>query len=421
MKRILIVLLVVLSLLPASVRAQDDETPVRIIFMHHSTGANLIAQGGVREALTDMGYDFWDHGYNGDGLVNGAGEALGENWDVPGDNTDPDGWHEIFQQPVTTPPMNTFSHMLEFDVIIFKSCFPNSDIQSDEQWDTYQSYYLDIRDVIDRHPDKLFIAFTIPPLTPNSSSPEAATRARRWAEYLTSPEYLDGHPNLVVFDIFSLLADEDGYLRDDYRPDDESDSHPNELANQTLGPIFVDLIDQSIQTFVPNDAPQLANAAEEPTAATIESEGEWWSYENEGVNEFSCVSEEPNTLTITYDIHEAGSAGCGLDISEATGSGIQFRWHGEPADLVARVTLGLDDPTDDWQDATPFAVELQVPEGDFTEVTLTWDQFVKPDWYGEDGLDTFDPSQVVWVVFDVGYWESAQAGTLWIEGLSLVE
>ena len=60
--------------------AQDGE-PVSIIFMHHSTGLGVIQQGGVREAFTDLGYAFWDHGYNDEGLVDPAGDYLGINWD----------------------------------------------------------------------------------------------------------------------------------------------------------------------------------------------------------------------------------------------------------------------------------------------------------------------------------------------------
>ena len=114
-------LLIAVSL--AGVSAQED--PVRVIFMHHSTGGGLIWEGGAREAFTTLGYDFWDHGYNGEGLVDPSGNYLDMNWDVPDDNTDPDGWYAIFNQPVTDPPQNTFSHMLQYDVIIFKSCFPS--------------------------------------------------------------------------------------------------------------------------------------------------------------------------------------------------------------------------------------------------------------------------------------------------------
>ncbi|MDP2860532.1 MAG: hypothetical protein Q8N98_02350, partial [bacterium] len=36
----------------------------KVIFLHHSVGQGLVAQGGVRERLTALGYEFYDHGYN---------------------------------------------------------------------------------------------------------------------------------------------------------------------------------------------------------------------------------------------------------------------------------------------------------------------------------------------------------------------
>ncbi|HEX2906462.1 MAG TPA: hypothetical protein VHO69_06345, partial [Phototrophicaceae bacterium] len=174
------------------------QSPARIIFMHHSTGGALVGEGNVRERLTTLGYEFWDHGYNGDGLTNAQGQATGINWDMPNDNTDPDGWYNIFNQPVHSPADNTLSHMLEYDVIIFKSCFPASNIGSDEALQQYKDYFLSIRNVIDAHPDKIFIPLTTPPLVPNATNSEAAARARQWANYLTSAEYLQGHPNIFV-------------------------------------------------------------------------------------------------------------------------------------------------------------------------------------------------------------------------------
>ncbi|MBN1284662.1 MAG: hypothetical protein JXB47_04620, partial [Anaerolineae bacterium] len=248
-----IILLVVLAL-SGPVSAQDDAGPTSIFFLHHSTGENLIWQGGVREGFTALGYEFWDHGYNEQGLVDPQGNWTGTNWDIPGDDTDVYNWPNLFNQPVTDPPTNAFSQMLQHDVIIFKSCFPNAHIYTDEQLDEYKQVFLEIRDVMDQHPDKLFIALTLPPLVPNETEPHAATRARLWAEYLTSDEYLAGHPNIVVFDFFNLLADEEGFLRAEYRGD-EWDSHPNQPANQTIGPIFVEFVDEAIRSFTPGEAP----------------------------------------------------------------------------------------------------------------------------------------------------------------------
>ncbi len=221
-------------------------TAIRILFMHHSTGGNLIQQGHVREGLSALGYEFWDHGYNEEGLCGPDGSPSGMDFAVPDDNTDPDGWAAIFAQPVTDPPTNTLSYMLGYDVILFKSCFPTSDITDEEMLSNYERYYLAIRDVIDQHSDKLFVAFTPPPLVPGATSLENAARAKRWAAYLVSDEYGKGHPNLAVFDFFSLLADGNGYLRAEYRSD-ESDSHPNDLANRTIGPVLVSFIHAAIE------------------------------------------------------------------------------------------------------------------------------------------------------------------------------
>ena len=46
------------------VLAEYDALPA----IGHACGHNLIEEGGVRPALSALGYEFYDHGYNGDGL-----------------------------------------------------------------------------------------------------------------------------------------------------------------------------------------------------------------------------------------------------------------------------------------------------------------------------------------------------------------
>jgi hypothetical protein len=226
----------------------------KIIFLHHSTGEALIAEGGVRERLTALGYEFYDHGYNDDGLRLANGQSANMNFNIPDDNTDPNGFNTLFAQPVHTPPDNAFSRLMQYDVIAFKSCFPVSDIQSDEQLEEYKTYYRNIRAVMDQHRDKIFIVVTPPPLVPSATDAQTAARARAFANWLKSPEYLSGHPNVFTFDFFNLLAESNSGARDynmlraAYRsaPDD---LHPNERANQTIGPQFADFIDQAIKTY----------------------------------------------------------------------------------------------------------------------------------------------------------------------------
>lgn len=214
-----------------------------IVFLHHSVGGNLINQGGVREAFTAAGYQFGDHDYNYLGLRDPQAKYTGYSYRVPSDNTDPDGLLAIFQQPVYELPVNTLSGLLQHEVIIFKSCYPASDLVSDEQLRQRQDWYVQMRAVMDQHPDKIFIALTPPPLNPAETRSDIAARARAFADWLAADNYRAGHPNVFVFDLFDALAEDDpaapdfNMLRAAYR--DGTDSHPNRAANETIGPQLV--------------------------------------------------------------------------------------------------------------------------------------------------------------------------------------
>lgn len=225
-----------------------------VIFLRHSTGEALIAEGGVRERFTTLGYEFYDPGYNDDGLTLANGQRANMNFNIPDDNTDPDGFNALFAQPVTSPPTNAFSYLMQYDVIAFKSCFPTSEVQSSEQLEEYKTYYRNIRAVMDRYPSKIFIVVTPPPLVPSATDAATAARARAFANWLKAPEYLSGHRNVFTFDFFDLLAESNPGARDynrlraAYRAD-PNDSHPNERANREIGPQFADFIDRAIKAY----------------------------------------------------------------------------------------------------------------------------------------------------------------------------
>ena len=235
------------------VRSYSHSEFTNIIFLHHSVGANLIKQGDVRGRLTKAGYTFWDHDYNREGLTRPDGSRAGYSYNVPDDNTDPDGLARIFAQPVYALPLNTFSGLLQHEVIVFKSCFPTSDITSNEQLERYKAYYLNMRAVMDQHRDRLFIVVTPPPLNPAETDPGAAARARAFANWLKSDEFLSGHPNVFTFDFFNYLAENNpaspdySMLRTDYRQG--TDSHPNQLANEKVAPLLVDFVVGAVERY----------------------------------------------------------------------------------------------------------------------------------------------------------------------------
>ena len=114
-----------------------------------------------------------------------------------------------------------------------------------------------MRHVMDQHPDHVFVLLTTPPLHPKVTNVEEASRARSLARWLRSDDFLKGRSNLYVFDFFDLLADPaTNMLRAEYQLKANSeDSHPNTLANEAIGPQFVDFVDLAVRSYLANPHP----------------------------------------------------------------------------------------------------------------------------------------------------------------------
>jgi len=235
------------------VRASSQGEYRNIVFLHHSVGNNLIEQGGVRELFTQAGYSFYDQGYNDWGMRGPDGKDAGFLYPVPNDNTDPDGLLVIFQQEAQAQPVNTLSGLLQHEVIIVKSCYPNSNIGDAAKLQALKEMYLQMRATMQAHPEKLFVVLTTPPLNPAETNAENAQRARAMSAWLTSPEFSGDSANIAVFDFYSLLAEADpaapdaNMLKAGYR--DGSDSHPNAAANRAIAPLFVEFVIDAAESF----------------------------------------------------------------------------------------------------------------------------------------------------------------------------
>jgi|WetSurSiteA1Bulk_404760.scaffolds.fasta_scaffold00643_2 hypothetical protein len=230
-------------------------TLTNLFFLHHSTGEGLITEGNMRGVIASYNtaygtsFQFWDHGYNSDGLRDPSGNSTGTNYNIPDDNTDPEGlnnlWTNIEERYVTARNLILNNH----EVIAFKSCFPASDIPDSTTLNQYISWYLAMRDFFDTRPDRLFIVMSTPPLHHLATNSTAATNARAFADWLCSDVYLSGHSNVRCFNLFDYLANHnDGsatanMLRYEYEGShSNNDSHPNTLANQTVGTIFAEFL-----------------------------------------------------------------------------------------------------------------------------------------------------------------------------------
>lgn len=274
-----------------------------IIFLHHSVGSGLIEGGAMRSVVAaynsahGTGFGLWDHGYNSDGLHNANGAGLGIDYAVPGDNTEPAGYAYLWTstQADATACRNQF--MANHQVIAFKSCFTASAITDANMLAEYKQDYLAIRAFFDQHLEKLFLVITPPPRHRLDTTSAQAAFARQFADWLKSNTFLGGRTNIVCFDLFDALAGSDNVLKYTYEGSHTStDSHPNTLANQTVGPLLANALVSAA------DAYQSGSAPAAPTA-TVLANG----------SSGSVTLSSGDTLTVSVALNAGGYAGLTAD------------------------------------------------------------------------------------------------------------
>jgi len=203
-----------------------------LLFIHHSVGESWLNQGGLKDSLSRLGIGVHSATYGSD----------------IGQNTDMSDWVSKFNKhfekmmKYDIPPDILYHAGMENDIIMFKPCFPNSDISSDGTppgnpfenartvWN-YKSVFEDLRGYFSKAPQKLFIYVTAPPLVPGQTSIENAGRIRQFNNWVKNDFVNDykkqaGSANFLVFDLFDVLADSSNCLQPGYRNSD-TDSHPN--------------------------------------------------------------------------------------------------------------------------------------------------------------------------------------------------
>lgn len=228
---------------------------IKVLFIHHSTGGNLIKEGNLRRILNEINphIKFWDHSYNLvkylplfianythlKGLSDALGKITGIDYDIVLSNNSPKEYAEIFAREADD---YTLKQILQYDVIVFKNCFPTSKITSNIQLEEYKNYYSNIAKNISKYKTKKFIIITPPPLRKELTKSEYADRAKILAAWLKSGNFIKDIDNIFVFDFFSLLADNKGFLKEKYTRFIPIDSHPNKKANKEIAPILAKFI-----------------------------------------------------------------------------------------------------------------------------------------------------------------------------------
>jgi len=211
--------------------------PVKLIFIHHSTGEAWLgdSHGGLGTALMNNRYFVSDtnYGWGPDGI---------------GNSTDIGNWWDWF----SGPSRNTYTASLYAEsgqncgysrlatdpgganrIVMFKSCFPNSHLggslsdpvpaiadnplkgqscySSDHTVANAKGIYIELLNYFAAHPEKLFIVIAAPPLMTSATDATHAANARAFDNWLAK-EYLAGYPlhNVFVFDFYNVLTSNGG-------------------------------------------------------------------------------------------------------------------------------------------------------------------------------------------------------------------
>jgi hypothetical protein len=230
---------------PASAQPANDPNPpvqpVKLIFIHHSTGGNWLADPGNNEQGGGLGRALMESNYFASATNYGWGP------DGIGDRTDIINWPEWF----TGPNRDTILAALysesgqnfgdfgdwprlaqdpggENQIILFKSCFPNSNLggspadppasapNEDMTVANAKAVYNQLLTYFATRQDKLFIVITAPPLADFDTDAATAANARGFNNWLVTDwlnEYT--YANVAVFDFYNVLTSGPSASRND--------------------------------------------------------------------------------------------------------------------------------------------------------------------------------------------------------------
>ncbi|MBN1262019.1 MAG: hypothetical protein JXB35_15170 [Anaerolineae bacterium] len=462
---------------PVENPAPPDD-PVKLIFIHHSTGGNWLADpnddqpyGGLGRALMDNNYfvSATNYGWGPEGI---------------GDRTDIVNWPEWFLGPERDRIMQAVytengQNIGDFGawprtsdpggenmIIMFKSCFPKSDLDGKpgdaplaepNDWDytvaNARAVYIALLDYFATRPDKLFIVITAPPLQRSETSRARAANARAFNTWLVN-DWLQGYPyaNVAVFDYYNVLTDPDNHHRwngrasehiqaadTDYAAYPSGDSHPSTEGHHKATEEFVPLLNaiynrwQAAGPAAPPEAPTPTLAAEPPERPEDESQPPaavtglvddfeadflWEGDGGEGAT-FECAPGDAahsgaTALHLQYAIPAGGWVGCGRyydtlpDWRGADGISLWQR-AGAPG---LRVTLMAF--AGDPEAPTPFQFDFLATET-WEPVAVAWTALTRAEWADEGGLAVFDPARVtgIYLLLEEG------EGHLWVDDVAL--
>ena len=260
MKKVVLVLLMIVLI---GCQSENDGKSAKIVFLHHSTGFaiwrgktnryvyKVTKKGDVKKYVSK---------YSRKHQVNYqiSNKAYPQREPYGPENFPFDYYNIWVNNAGNSPYMNQATlEMLtdSYDVIVFKHCYPVSDIledtgtldiESDEKRiENYKLQYNALKEKMHEFPENKFILWTPAVRVKNETSEDKAVRTKKFYDWMIN-DWDEGGDNIYLWDFYKYETEGGLYLREEYASSLE-DSHPNREFSGKMAPLFGQFIIDCIE------------------------------------------------------------------------------------------------------------------------------------------------------------------------------
>ena len=464
------------SILQQGGGSDPPDRVVKLVFIHHSTGENWLTDG-----YGNLGIELAENNY----YVSDTNYGWGPNG--IGDRTDIPDWLEWFAGEDTALYMQALYNESEQhasytrtrsdpggqnEIIMFKSCFPNSDLEgnpddspSADGWLSvgHAKYvYNQILAYFGQHPEKLFIVVTAPPLSDRSSAANARA-FNLWLvnDWLNENNYPSN--NVAVFDFYNILTGKDGHhtfengelvhqvAGKDTLHYPSGDDHPSKKGSQKATEEFIPLLNYYYQRWQAENPSPLPSSEEDGAAEESgeDSSGEstvlsgelsgllddfeggvpsdtggWEAYWDEGTptaldcSVESAAGSSGSALRLDYHVTPYSWGTCGVSYDSpqdwSASAGLVFSVHSEHSGDVLHVDLYSEGSEGRESYLYQLALDQTAADG-WREVAIPWSSFHRVEWEADAGAPFASQDSISGLAFGFGTEEEEIQGTVWFD------
>jgi hypothetical protein len=228
---------------------------VNIIFLHHSTGMNIWKGETSRVAYKIFKKGVVQKWFSQFNKSNGTDYQI-EQMNFP-NNEGGYGWknypYDYYNIWVKNEGDKTFMNeptlellTKKYNVIIWKHCYPVSDILPDtgkadvdseeKRIENYKLQYSQLKEKMRSFPKTTFIVWTGASLTKGSTTPEKAERAKEFFTWVKE-QWDEAGDNIFLWDFNGLETENGLYFKDEYASS-PTDPHPNKTFASRVAPLM---------------------------------------------------------------------------------------------------------------------------------------------------------------------------------------